>query len=322
MALAATAASVDAGDSMVGQRGGELPMRLPGGILKPEALRFPTRLAVAGDELIVLDRYSRQAVTALDRVSGRVRRAFGRHGQGPAELFGPFAIAADGTGVVVLDASMNRLTYLSASEGSNAFRLAGVAPMTEGPFIDVVATSDGAFLGLSFAHGAEISVIDSAGRELYRPAAPSRHSATDPSRAAESVQGVLRRGDRGRVFIRTRRFASRIDILDENGAWTSTVWGPERFDSARRGSQVRFGYLDAAVTADGFLALYSGRTRESHPGTANFGSIIHEFDRAGNLTAAHALDSDIIAIAWHELERLLYAIRHDPEPAILVYRMP
>lgn len=140
LALAATAPPVAAGGSIVGQRGGEQAVLFPAAILKPEALRFPTRLAVAGDELIVLDRYSRQAVTALDRVSGRVRRAFGRHGQGPAELFGPFAIAADGTGVVVLDASMNRLTYLSASEGSNAFRLAGVVPMTEGPFIDVVAT--------------------------------------------------------------------------------------------------------------------------------------------------------------------------------------
>lgn len=197
-------------------------MLFPAAILKPETLRFPTRLAVAGDELIVLDRYSRQAVTALDRVSGRVRRAFGRHGQGPAELFGPFAIAADGTGVVVLDASMNRLTYLSASEGSNAFRLAGVAPMTGGPFIDVVATSDGAFLGLSFAHGAEISVIDSAGREVYKPAA---HPGTPP---------LIRRARSNpsrEYFVEATGAVSSSEPDDSPPAstyWTRMVRGPRR----------------------------------------------------------------------------------------------
>lgn len=102
----------------------------------------------------------------------------------------------------------------------------------------------------------------------------------------------------------------------------ATTWGREPFDSALEDREVRFGYLDAAAHASGFLALYSGRTRSSHPGEANYGSEIHGFTWDGGLEQVHHLDRDVIAIAWSEPDRRLYAIAHDPIPAILVYRLP
>lgn len=74
--------------------------------------------------------------------------------------------------------------------------------------------------------------------------------------------------------------------------------------------------------ADGFLALYSGRTRGEFPGRANYGTFVHEFTWEGALRAIHKLDADVITIAWSEPDRKLYAVRHDPLPAILVYSLP
>jgi hypothetical protein len=70
---------------------------------------------------------------------------------------------------------------------------------------------------------------------------------------------------------------------------------------------------------DGFLALYSGRTRDAFPGRANYGSTIHEFGWDGQLRAVYELDSDVISIAWSGEDERLYAVRHDPVPGVVVY---
>ena len=80
--------------------------------------------------------------------------------------------------------------------------------------------------------------------------------------------------------------------------------------------------LPVLTGADGFLALYSGRTRSAYPGRANYAEYVHEFSWAGELRAIHRLDADVITIAWSEPDRKLYAVRHDPVPAILVYSLP
>lgn len=121
------------------------------------------------------------------------------------------------------------------------------------------------------------------------------------------------------VHVLTSRFASRIDIFDAGISSTVSVWGPRRFEPHPGRYESRFGYLDSAPMSDGFLALYSGRTREEYPGRANYGAIIDEFGWDGTHRARYELDADVITIAWSEPDRRLYAVRHDPIPAILVY---
>jgi hypothetical protein len=65
--------------------------------------------------------------------------------------------------------------------------------------------------------------------------------------------------------------------------------------------------------------LFSGRTREDYPERANYGSMVHEFGWDGRFKAEHRLDADLIAIAWSEEDGLLYAVRHEPVPAVVVY---
>lgn len=291
-------------------------------ILASGSLRLPTRLAVVGEELIVLDRYRHEAVLAMDRRTGGVLRSFGRRGQGPAELWGPFAFAADADRVVVLDVSMNRLTSLQPVPNPRAYRVSELRVLaTETPVLDIAPMEGGRFLALSLnpAHPLALLDVDGRTRPLPRSPPPAR---LDPMRMVEALQGVLRAAPDRRRVVRTRRFASRIEIMDQEGSLVATARGPEGFDSAQNGAEIRFGYLDAAAHQSGFLALYSGRTRSGHPGEANYGSQIHAFNWDGELEAIHHLDHDLIAIAWSERDRLMYAIAHDPEPAILVYGLP
>lgn len=294
------------------------PMRTFGS----HSLNLPTRVIVSGDELIVLDRYRGEAVVAMGRENGAIRRSFGRRGQGPAELWGPFAIVADESSVAVLDVSMNRVTTLGQADEGRSFGIKRLWSMaTDAPVIDIARRDGGGLLALSLDPGANLLVTDSAGR-VVRRVRTSDLDGADPNGFTEALQGRLRGSPDGRRFVHSLRFSSRLSVLDADGAMVLEIWGPERYGPSSSDAQSRFGYLDTVSTTDGFLALYSGRTRASHPGAANFGAEVHELGWNGVLRAIHALDSDVIAIAWHEPERLLYAIRHDPEPAILVYRLP
>jgi len=291
-------------------------------VLGSESLRLPTRLVVVGDELVVLDRYRHEALLSMDRRTGEVLRSFGRRGQGPVELWGPFAVVADSGGVVVLDVSMNRLTSLRTVPNAPSYRVSELRLLaTETPVLDVAPIEDGRFLVLGLNPARPLARLDVDGRiqRLTRSPPDDTRRITRP---VEAMQGVLRAAPDRRRFVRTRRFASLIEILDGEGAIVAMARGPESFDSAVSGAEIRFGYLDAVAHEVGFLALYSGRTRASHPGAANYGSQIHAFNWEGELEAVHHLDHDLIAIAWSERDRLVYAITHDPEPAILAYGLP
>ena len=49
------------------------------------------------------------------------------------------------------------------------------------------------------------------------------------------------------------------------------------------------------------------------------GRFVHVFDWAGNFVKAIELDADVVTIAVDENSNVLYAVRHDPYPAILRY---
>lgn len=291
-------------------------------VLGSDSLRLPTRLVVVGDELVVLDRYRREAVLSIHRRTGEVLRTFGRRGQGPAELWGPFAVVADADRVVVLDVSMNRLTSLHAVPNTQPYRIDGLQVLTtEAPVLDIAPMQSGRFLALTLNPARPVAPLDVDGRIEPLPRPPPRDR-VHPTRMVETMQGALRAAPDRRHVVRTRRFASRIEILDREGSPVAVARGPEHFDSADSDADVRFGYLDAVAYKSGFLALYSGRTRNSHPDAANYGSQIHAFNWDGGLEAIHDLDRDLIAIAWSEVDRLLYGIAHDPEPVILAYSLP
>lgn len=186
-------------------------------VLGSDSLRLPTRLVVVGDELVVLDRYRREAILSMHRRTGEVLRSFGRRGQGPAELWGPFAIVADADRLVVLDVSMNRLTSLHAVPHAQPYRIDGLQVLTtEAPVLDIAPMENGRFLALTLYPARPVAPLDVDGRiePLPRPPPADR---VHPTRLVEAMQGVLRTAPDRRHIVRTRRFASRIEVLDGEG---------------------------------------------------------------------------------------------------------
>lgn len=279
---------------------------------------MPTRLEVAGGELLVLDRYRSESIVALDRRSGRLLRSFGREGDGPGEFRSPVAFVVDGSGVAVLDVGLNRVTWLDAR--TDAFTLRGTTNlMLESAATDVVLAPGGEFLVSGFMADGRLARVDQGGSLVRYEGRPIVTEGLPPPRRLEALQGTLRTSPEGDRVVRTHRFASRLEIIDPRTFATTVAWGPERFEPQVGNDQARFGYLDAAPFSEGFFALYSGRTREDYPGRANYGAVIHEFGWDGSLRAEHRLDADVIAIAWSEDDGLLYAVRHEPVPEIVVY---
>ena len=69
------------------------------------------------------------------------------------------------------------------------------------------------------------------------------------------------------------------------------------------------------------FAVFSVRTREGALVSQFMGRFVHVFDLAGNFVKAIELDTDVVAIAVHEDSSVLYALRHDPHPAVLRYSL-
>jgi hypothetical protein len=292
-------------------------------VLTDGMLGMPTQLVVDGDELLFIDRFGQEPVVGLDRHTGKIEWTFGEKGEGPGEFMTPISLLPFGTRIAVLDAALNRVTWLVPSSGVdglaflNSTRLRVASAAT-----GLSMTPDGRFLVAGSFESRKLAYVNLDGRFLEHAGAPLTVARLPPKQHSELFQGSLRPGLMGQRHVATGRFSSRIDIVDIREDEPDVYWGPEEFQPHAGRYETRFGYLDSAPMSDGFLALYSGRTRDEYPGRANYAEFVHEFTWDGELRAVHQLDADVITIAWSEPDRKLYAVRHDPEPAILEYSLP
>ena len=292
-------------------------------ILSNDELGLPTHIVVDGDRLLLLDRFRGEAVLSLDRHAGQVIASFGSEGEGPGEFKSPTSLVVSESGVAVLDAGLNRVTWLAAGPQSAGFSLLGTTQLrVQSAATDLSLTSDGQFIIAGFLGSRKLAYVSRDGGFLSYAGDPPDLEGLPPNRRSEVFQGSLRSSPDKTRHVVTGRFSSRIDVIDERTKQTKVIWGPTRFQPHAGRYETRFGYLDSAPMSDGLLALYSGRTRRRSPGRANYGAFVHEFTWEGELRAIHRLDADVITIAWSEPDRKLYAVRHDPLPAILEYSLP
>lgn len=297
-----------------------------------------TDLDLAGDNLVMVDFLADEKVKVIDRTSGREVLSFGRDGEGPGEFRGAWSVDATDDGRFwVHDAGLSRLTYVDL----DAVRAGGEAgdsilvlraPST---VLDPVWL-DGEMYSLGFFPSGRIGRIDRSGVYLGamgpRPLADTDVPATVAQHAYQSRMQPHPDGDR---FAVVTRHADRLEIYDREGRLLTEgerlfSFDPEFSVGVRDGRpqlqtewSLRFGYIDVATTRDHIYALFSGRTRRGHEeGTANLGSFVHIFDWSGRLLDVLDLRQDAMAIAVAPEDRVLYAARHYPFPAILSYELP
>jgi hypothetical protein len=301
-----------------------------------ETLGIPFDIAVVGPNLVVIDLATDSVLHVIDRTTGRMMRSFARRGAGPGEFEGVWSLDPVPHSlheVWVYDAGLHRLTYVSLRDdwfeakrlGEKSINLRSDATLT-GP----VWVNPTTILSLGLLVAGRIAVLDDHGvQQRTIGELPPGGSNIPPSIRQHAYQATLVPHPERQLLAATSRHASRVEIYRADGSLVSAFDGPLLFEprftveqAARgpvmaTGSDLRFGYVDATATNKYLLALFSGRTRRGFRNRASFGGFVHVFDWSGTFQRALQLDTSVITIAVDEQASVLYAVRHDPEPAIV-----
>lgn len=304
-----------------------------------DVLAHPQEIGIAGDWLLVGDVPSPHALHVIRRSDGRHLASWGREGSGPGEFRHLWGIQSAGDGGAWLyDPSLSRVTLLdvAALAAGNKQPLrrsvnlqSDLNPMTALWVADTLLVSSG-----MFTRG-RLAMFNGDGR-LARTAGPMppAREGVPPAVAQHAYSGTLvLHPSRPLVAIGTRH-ADRLEIYQTDGQLVRVARGPGNFEpvyevqmaggapTMASGDDMRFGYIDLTPAGDRLYALYSGFTRGERPGRANFGQQVHVFDWDGKLHRVLPLDQPVLGIAVSDDGQNIYAVSHDPEPAVLRYTVP
>lgn len=309
---------------------------IQGRVLIPsDSLYLPQDVAIVDEYLVIIDA-SMEAAQVYNRSDGKYVKTLGRHGKGPGEFAGVWSINKDyinPNAFWIFDFDLFRLTkWLVGSEFPEI-----IITLQKGMPYNPVVIGDSLVIspGFSLTEG-RFAIYDTSGK-LIREIGPVPEGGAAKVPVwihLEAYQGTLKiKPDRSKLVMGTR-YADQIEIYDPDGVLITKVSGPlnsipiyevhsvgDKPVMAINRDKTYFGYLDLDVTNDLIYALYSGRLPPKYPGRANFGEYIHIYDWNGNLVRIHKLDNDVIEIAVDESGEKLYALRHDPSPAILEYKI-
>ncbi len=306
-----------------------------------DSLSMPTSIDVVGDALIVTDGLSARMVRVFDRRDGRQISSFGRKGSGPGEFQGPAhadVVPGSTTAFWVHDQVLRRTSYYDLARDTLDPSAAGRRGVSyePGPMpLYVRWTSPNTLVGAGIVTPGRLGVFDSTGK-LVRTAGeiPGRDGKTPEVVLQHAYSGPLvARPDRSRLAL-ANRHADRLEIFDAAGQALRTVHVRDGFKPAfvtrttregpamASGEDMRFGYIDAAATQTAIYGLFSGVRRMDRPGRATFGDVVYIFDWEGRVTRVLKLDTLAIAMAVDPNDNTLYAIRLEPQPAIVRYSLP
>lgn len=308
----------------------------PAGVARPlegsvinasPVLAMPTRLEIVGDYLAILDAASDSALHVVDRHTGVLVRSLGRRGRGPGEFQGAWAL--DGArhhdaAVWVYDVSLRRLTRVplegegvSTPQRWRMISLADGTLLTESRWLD-----DETLLVAGLFDDELVAFYDSAGRRFGRRAVRDR--GTTAGWAPQARQARLVVHPTGTLAALASRYESRVELLALASGAATKIEGRAGLspDEQSPPSLDRIHYVDVAATAHSVVAVYSGRDSREYGVRAPFGRCLQVFDWYGILRGAFRLDTDVLAIAIDEEEHLLYALVHDPVPAVVRFPLP
>jgi hypothetical protein len=310
------------------------PTRIEGRVLADgDLFALPTAVLPIGDRLLVVDEGSKSVLHILD-ADGRHIRSLGRTGAGPGEFRSIRTVAPvpDGSARAwAYDVSLSRMTEvdLVAPQEPSEMKIItlrqALLPLQPLWLGDTIVSTNFSDRGRLTFFGPDGQFIRAAGT------LPSDAKGTPPSVLQQAWMGQIAASrTRGLIALATF-YADQLEIYRTDGTVVRTVRGPFRFDpqfetanaggmlTMSSGRSMRIGYSHVAVTDDYILGLFSGRTREAFGPESSFGRFIHVYDWNGDLKRVLELDTAVLFIAVAPDGKSFYAIRHDPEPAIMIY---
>jgi TolB-like protein len=303
-------------------------------------LGLPTGIAVVGRYLLVFDLASDYVLHVLDATTGAYLTQLGRRGSGPGEFESAWSldpVPGDSSMIWVYDIQLRRLTLVDVEQSVSTNRLAYTRMITlssnavpTGP----VWLGDSTMVSLGFFPNGRIGFFDADGTHTASVGVlPGEGETDNPAILQHAYRATLVRNPSGTLLAAATRHASLVQIFGSDGTLIVDAEGPlqvrpqyhsgvsARGLAMQTGADLRFGYVDAASAVDHIYALFSGRTREGFPKSAYQGRFVHVFDWQGNFVRALQADADLISVALDRDGRVLYAVRHEPTPAILRYNL-
>jgi uncharacterized protein YaaQ len=170
---------------------------------------FPIDVAVAGDDLFVLNELSSTRsclITVLDASTGAVRRQFGNNGVGTAELLGPHSLAVHGDILYVTDCLNHRLQCFSPATGAHIRSIGISAPPPRALAVDLEVHSVSYVLTRASAY-----------------AATDKRSGTAPGAFNEPVGVAV---GHGHLYVSERK-GRRIQVLTLEGEPLDVFYSPD-----------------------------------------------------------------------------------------------
>lgn len=294
-----------------------------------DSLLSPTAIGVLPEHIVILDSGVDPTISILDRESGAILDAWGRGGQGPGEFMAPWSVQLDPTDPStfwVYDLNQRRLTSYDISRSDRDHT--DIVPLrAETTTVGPVWAGD-RLVSLTFSERGRLAFFDAGGDFLrYAGAPPEGATSAPPVVQQQAFVGTVKAHPSGDRVVVGTRYASRIEVLDVQGKVLHHTLGPDPFEpvfqvtssgtAMTSGEDMRFGYVDIAVTDERIYALYSGRTRAEARGSAFLGVEVHVYTWDGELISVLGLDDvQAIGLALDPLSEELYLLAEIPRPAV------
>jgi len=311
-----------------------LPVRSIRGRVMGAELGRPSAITVVGPNVVVLDDATDSVVHVIRAADGTLLRSFGRRGEGPGEYRSAWSLATapgGGSGVWIYDMALRRFTAIRDVEDPSG-AVHGIALRTDGAATTPLWLTDSIIVSPGFFSGGRLARLTPRGAVRgYVGVLPPGGAEIPPSVRQHAYTGNLTKSEARSLLALATRHADQIEIYRPDGTLVKRARGPfgfaPRFTVSTRGGSpamstddgLRFGYIDVAATDERIFALFSGRTRRGSGGDAAFGRYVHVFDWSGTLRDVLRLDADLLTLAVDG--RTLYGVRHDPEPAVVAFRL-
>lgn len=287
-------------------------------------LAMPMRLLVHGPWALVLDAASDSVLHLFRLDDGALRQSLGRRGRGPGEFSSAWSLSYDHLSgeAWVYDVSLARVTGIVFPDGgteparaTQSIQLAAGGLATGAAWLDSTR-----LLMPGFFPGTRLAVFDRSG---HRVGGIGRSFSDRPTRYPQVSQARLALHPDGSLAVLADRFRAAIELIDLEQATTTIVQGPVALPhrSATPGLD-DVAYVDVAANSRSIFGLFSGRSYATFGRRTGFGDCIHVFGWDGTFEKAFRLDGDVIAIALSDDGSALYALRHEPRPALVRFDLP
>lgn len=298
-----------------------------------DELLSPIKARLSGDFLLLLSIRSKYFIYVIDIKSGKIIDKAGGYGKGPQE----FESASDliihpdkNNTFIVYDSSLMKFSKYGLTENGNIKFIESNNINTSESIMGLTWLNENEIASVGSFQEGRITLLSQNGEKLktFGELPPGRSYIPPQVRQQAYQSWIASNKNRDKLVVATRH-SDKIEMYDSLGNSNLLIKGFLDFEpvydikymdetpSMTSGDDLRFGYIDLAVTDERIFALYSGKERVE--GGANYGNFVLEFDWTGHIQSSYKLEQSAISIAVNDNGTYLYGVHSLSEEPIVKY---